>query len=97
MGAVGLFDLATIAALQLVGTGHPGPWLVARLALNRIDGVRALSLVALGADVSSVRPVPPSNGFSGQAEALPGSVPRSPVGLLAPVLAARRAFSRRDF
>jgi hypothetical protein len=37
--------------LQLTGTGEPGPWLVAILAANPIDGVRALSLISLGADV----------------------------------------------
>lgn len=46
-----LYDLAAIGVLQLFGTGQPGPWLVALLALNPIDGVRALGLVGLGADV----------------------------------------------
>lgn len=46
-----LYDLAAITILQLVGTGEPGPWLVAVLALNPIDGVRALGLVSLGADI----------------------------------------------
>lgn len=46
-----LYDLAAIMLLQLTGTGEPGPWLVAILAANPIDGVRALSLVHLGADV----------------------------------------------
>ena len=49
-GAV-LFDLLAIAVLQVVGTGSPGPWLVALLALNPMDGVRTISLVTLGADV----------------------------------------------
>lgn len=51
LGAAVLYDLACIAVLQLVGDGQPGPSLVALLGLNPIDGVRALSLVALGADV----------------------------------------------
>jgi Cu-processing system permease protein len=46
-----LYDLAAITLLQLIGTGEPGPWLVALLAANPIDGVRAVSLVSLGADV----------------------------------------------
>jgi Cu-processing system permease protein len=46
-----LYDLVAIALLQLTGTGEPGPWLVAILAVNPIDGVRALSLISLGADV----------------------------------------------
>lgn len=46
-----LYDLAAIAVLQVVGSGQPGGWLVAILALNPTDGVRTLGLVALGADV----------------------------------------------
>lgn len=46
-----LYDLAAIAVLQIAGNGEPGPWLVALLAANPIDGVRAVALVGLGADV----------------------------------------------
>ena len=46
-----LFDFAAIALLQFVGDGEPGPLLLALLAANPIDGVRALGLVWLGADV----------------------------------------------
>ena len=46
-----LYDLLAIALLQFTGSGEPGPYLVALLALNPIDGVRALGLVYLGADV----------------------------------------------
>ncbi len=46
-----LYDLVAIALLQFTGTGEPGPYLVALLALNPIDGLRALALVSLGADV----------------------------------------------
>lgn len=49
--AVVLYDLAAIALLQLTGTGDPGPVLVAILAFNPIDGVRAAALISLGADV----------------------------------------------
>jgi len=46
-----VYDLATILLLQNVGSGHPGPALMVLLALNPLDGVRVLGLVALGAEV----------------------------------------------
>lgn len=46
-----VYDLIAIGILQLVGDGQPGRWLLALLALNPIDGLRAVSLVELGADV----------------------------------------------
>jgi Cu-processing system permease protein len=46
-----VFDLIAIGMLQLVGDGQPGRWLLALLSLNPIDGLRAVSLVELGADV----------------------------------------------
>ncbi len=46
-----LFDFAAIAALQFVGDGQPGPLLLGLLAVNPLDGMRALGLVTLGADV----------------------------------------------
>lgn len=46
-----VFDLLAIGVLQLVGDGQPGGWLLALLALNPIDGLRAVSLLELGADV----------------------------------------------
>jgi Cu-processing system permease protein len=46
-----LYDLIAIALLQFTGSGEPGPYLVALLAVNPIDGLRALGLVHLGADV----------------------------------------------
>ena len=46
-----LFDFAAIVLLQFVGDGEPGGLLLALLASNPIDGVRALVLVGLGADV----------------------------------------------
>lgn len=45
------FDFVAIAVLQFVGDGEPGPLLLALLAANPIDGMRALGLVSLGADV----------------------------------------------
>jgi Cu-processing system permease protein len=46
-----VFDLAAIAVLQLSGSREPGPWLLAVLLCNPIDGTRTLGLVTLGADV----------------------------------------------
>lgn len=46
-----VYDLIAIAVLQLFGSGEPGPLLLGLLALNPIDGVRALGLTMLGADV----------------------------------------------
>lgn len=46
-----LFDLAAIGLLQLSGIGEPGPWLLGLLLANPLDGVRALGLVTLNADV----------------------------------------------
>lgn len=46
-----VFDLIAVGILQLVGDGQPGRWLLALLAMNPIDGLRAVSLVGLGADV----------------------------------------------
>ncbi|HEU4700455.1 MAG TPA: ABC transporter permease subunit [Gemmatimonadales bacterium] len=46
-----LYDLAAIVVLQFVGDGQPGPVLLALLALNPLDGIRALALTMLGADV----------------------------------------------
>lgn len=50
-GAAVLYDLVSIGVLQVAGNGRPGPWLLALLAANPIDGIRALGLVRLGADV----------------------------------------------
>lgn len=46
-----LYDFIAIVLLQFIGSGQPGPLLLALLALNPIDGMRALVLVSLGADV----------------------------------------------
>ena len=46
-----LFDFAAIAMLQFVGDGEPGTLLLALLVANPIDGMRAMGLVGLGADV----------------------------------------------
>ena len=46
-----LFDFVAIALLQFTGDGEPGPLLLLLLVANPIDGMRALGLVGLGADV----------------------------------------------
>jgi Cu-processing system permease protein len=51
VGLAVLFDFAAIALLQFIGDGEPGPLLLVLLAANPIDGMRALGLVGLGADV----------------------------------------------
>jgi Cu-processing system permease protein len=51
VGLAVLFDIAAIALLQFIGDGEPGPLLLVLLAANPIDGMRALGLVGLGADV----------------------------------------------
>jgi ABC-type transport system involved in multi-copper enzyme maturation permease subunit len=96
IGAV-VFDLASIAVLQLVGDGQPGPWLVTLLALNPIDGVRALALVGLGADV-----LLGPTGSALQRMLGPGGGALWVMGSLVlwlglPAVAGAAVFKRRDF
>ncbi len=92
-----LYDFAAIAVLQFVGNGEPGPLLVGLLAANPIDGVRALLLSVLGADVllgptgASVQRL---LGPGGGAAAILGSLV---LALVVPLVAARALFGRRDF
>ena len=92
-----LYDFAAIAVLQFVGNGEPGPLLVGLLAANPIDGIRALLLSVLGADVllgptgASVQRL---FGPGGGAAAILGSLV---LAFVAPLLAARAVFERRDF
>jgi Cu-processing system permease protein len=96
-GAAVLYDLACIGVLQVAGSGEPGPYLVALLALNPMDGIRALGLVQLGADVLL--------GPTGAAlQKLLGATAGTLVvlgGLVAwtagPLALASRAYRRRDF
>jgi ABC-type transport system involved in multi-copper enzyme maturation permease subunit len=92
-----LYDFAAIAVLQFVGNGEPGGLLVGLLALNPIDGVRALLLTLLGADVllgptgaSVQRLFGPGGGAAVILTCLF-------LALCAPLLAARAVFRRRDF
>jgi Cu-processing system permease protein len=92
-----LFDLASIAVLQLVGDGQPGVWLVTLLSLNPIDGVRALALVGLGADV-----LLGPTGAALQRMLGPGGGALWVVGslvmwLAVPAVAGAAVFRRRDF
>jgi ABC-type transport system involved in multi-copper enzyme maturation permease subunit len=92
-----LFDLAAIAVLQVAGDGQPGPWLVTLLALNPIDGVRALALVGLGADVllgPTGAALHRMLGPGGGALWVAGSLV---MWLVVPAVAGAAVFRRRDF
>jgi Cu-processing system permease protein len=92
-----LFDFAAIIVLQLAGSGQPGPWLVGLLALDPIDGVRTLSLVALGADVllgPTGAALGRALGAAGGAGLILGSLA---VWGVTPLLLAVRIYRRRDF
>ena len=92
-----LYDLACIAVLQLAGNGQPGPWLVALLAVNPLDGIRTLGILALGADVllgPTGAALQRALGESGGAFVVAASVA---LWLTIPVAAAAWSFRRRDF
>lgn len=92
-----IYDLLAIATLQLIGSGEPGHALVGLLAFNPIDGLRAVALVALGADVllgptgaALQRLVGPAGGAIWIAVSLL-------LWSVASMAIAARSFSRRDF
>ena len=92
-----LFDFAAIALLQFVGDGEPGFLLVVLLAANPIDGMRALGLVGLGADVllgptgaALSRLLSPGAGGALVAASILG-------WCLLPLWLAARAFRLKDF
>ena len=92
-----VYDLLAITVLQLAGSGEPGPLLLGLLALNPIDGVRALGLTLLGADVllgptgaSMQRLMGPGGGA-----AIVGASLLAALAL--PMLAASVVYGRRDF
>jgi len=92
-----LYDFVAIAILQFVGNGEPGPLLVGLLAANPIDGIRALLLTVLGADVllgPTGASVERLFGPGGGAAVILASLLLALVG---PLLAARALFGRRDF
>jgi Cu-processing system permease protein len=92
-----LFDFLAIALLQFTGDGEPGPLLLVLLAANPIDGMRALGLVGLGADVllgptgaALSRLMGPSGGAVLVVAALLG-------WCTVPLALATRTYQRRDF
>jgi len=92
-----LFDFAAIALLQFTGDGEPGPLLLVLLAANPIDGMRALGLVGLGADVllgptgaALSKLLGPSGGAVLVGTAMVG-------WCVVPLALAARAYRRRDF
>jgi len=92
-----LFDFVAIALLQFVGDGEPGPLLLALLAGNPIDGMRALGLVGLGADVL----LGPTGAALSRLLSPSGGGVLVAASLLAwctvPLALAARAFRRKDF
>lgn len=92
-----VYDLIAIAVLQLAGSGEPGPLLLVLLTLNPVDGVRALGLTALGADVllgPTGAAMQRLMGRGGGAALVLGSVL---VYLAAPLAGAAAVYRRRDF
>jgi Cu-processing system permease protein len=92
-----LFDFLAIALLQFTGDGEPGPLLLVLLAANPIDGMRALGLVGLGADVllgptgaALSRLMGPSGGAVLVVAALLG-------WCAVPLALATQTYRRRDF
>lgn len=97
LAAAVLYDFGAIALLQFTGDGEPGPLLLALLALNPIDGARALSLVSLGADV-----LLGPTGAAMQLLLRPTGgallvVTSLAAWMAAPLLAAAGVYRRRDF
>jgi Cu-processing system permease protein len=92
-----LYDLAAIAVLQLVGDGQPGPMLLGLLALNPLDGVRALALVALGADVLLGPTGAAMQRLLGESRGTLVVIASLGAWLVLPSWAACAAYRRRDF
>lgn len=92
-----VFDFAAIALLQFVGDGEPGPLLLALLAANPLDGMRALGLVGLGADVL----LGPTGAALSRLLSPSGGGVLVAASLLAwctvPLALAAHAFRRKDF
>ena len=92
-----LFDFGAIALLQFVGDGEPGPMLRVLLAANPIDGMRALGLVGLGADVL----LGPTGAALSKLLGPSGGAALVGAALLAwctvPLAVAARIYRRRDF
>ncbi len=92
-----LFDFAAIAVLQFIGDGEPGPLLLALLAANPLDGMRALGLVGLGADVL----LGPTGAALSKLLGPSGGAMLVVAGMVAwcvvPLAMAARIYRRRDF
>lgn len=92
-----LYDFVAIALLQFIGSGEPGPLLLGLLALNPIDGVRALLLTVLGADVllgpTGAAMLELLGARGGGVLILASLI----LALVLPLALARRLFLRRDF
>jgi Cu-processing system permease protein len=92
-----LFDFAAIVLLQFTGDGEPGPLLLVLLAANPIDGMRALALVGLGADVL----LGPTGAALSRLLGPSGGALLVGAALLAwcasPLAWASRVYQRRDF
>jgi Cu-processing system permease protein len=92
-----LFDFGAIALLQFTGDGEPGPLLLLLLAANPIDGMRALGLVALGADVL----LGPTGAALAKLLGPAGGALAIGAALLAwcagPLACAARVYRRKDF
>ena len=92
-----LFDFAAIAVLQFTGDGEPGPLLLLLLVANPIDGMRALGLVGLGADVL----LGPTGAALSKMLAPSSGALLVAAALLAwcggPLAYAARLYGRRDF
>lgn len=91
-----LYDLAAIGVLQVAGDGRPGGWLLALLAANPIDGVRALGLVRLGADVLLGPTGAALQRLVGEGVGLALVTTSLAAYVLAPLGAAAWIFGRRD-
>lgn len=92
-----VYDLLAITLLQLIGSGEPGPLLLTLLALNPVDGVRALGLTALGADVllgPTGAAMQRMMGPGGGALVVGGSLLACLAG---PLIGAAAVYRRRDF
>lgn len=97
IGAAVLYDLAAIAVLQLAETARPGPWLVGLLALNPIDGLRALALLGLGADVLLGPAGAALRQHLGHAAGAAWILGSTAAWTTLPFLALRRVYRHRDF
>ena len=96
LGATAVTAMA-VDSPQVVGTGQPGGWLVAILALNPIDGIRALGLIVLGADVLLGPTGAALRGMLGTWGGGAWVATSLMAWTIVPLLVTTRVFRRRDF